>query len=200
VRVGVVGGTFDPVHLGHLAMAEAGRQCARLDRVLLMPAAAPPHRADAVAPALDRLEMCRLAVRDHPGLEVSDIEVRRGGPSYTVDTLRQLAQELPAASLYLVLGWDAARDLPGWYQPAEVLRLARLIIISRPGYADPAPEDMRRLGIDPDRATLCRVRTPDVVATRIRNLAAQGESLAGLVDPAVEAYLRDHRLYAPRGA
>lgn len=200
MKVGVVGGTFDPLHLGHLAMAEAAQRCACLDRVLLVPAADPPHRGDAVAPARDRLEMAQLAARARPWLEVSDIELRRGGPSYTVDTLRQLAGELPGASLYLVLGWDAAKDLPAWRQPDEVLRLARLIIVPRPGYPDPAPEDLRRLGIDPGRTTLCWARTPNAEATRIRKLAAEGASLAGLVDPEVEAYLRDHRLYASMGA
>jgi nicotinate-nucleotide adenylyltransferase len=196
VKVGVVGGTFDPIHLGHTAMAEGARECAGLDRVLLVPAADPPHRPAAIAPPGDRLEMSRLAVQDHPSLEVSDIELRRGGPSYTVDTLEELAAELPGAEVYLALGWDAARELPSWHEPGRVLELARLIVVTRPGYPEPDVEEIRRLGLDPERVVLCRVHTPDVDATTIRERAAQGESLRGMVDPAVAMYLKEHGLYA----
>ena len=200
VKLGVVGGTFDPVHLGHLEMADAARRCAGLDRVLLVPAADPPHRGRAVASPSDRLRMCRLAVRGRPHLEVSDIELRREGPSYTADTLRDLARSTPDAELYLVLGWDAARELATWNRPDEVLRLARVVVVSRPGYPRPGPDDLRGAGIDPARALLCPARTPDVDATDVRARAGRGEPLAGLVDPAVEAYLRDHGLYAPERA
>src|SRR5205807_6072650 len=111
VRVGVGGGTFDPIHLGHVAMAEAAADCAGLDRVLLRPASVPPHREAAAAPAEDRLAMTRIAVAGHPRLDVSDLELRRAGPSYTVDTLRTLGRKRPGDELYLVLGWDAARDI-----------------------------------------------------------------------------------------
>jgi nicotinate-nucleotide adenylyltransferase len=195
VKLGVLGGTFDPVHLGHIGLAEAALSCASLDRVLLVPASDPPHRDRAVAPAQDRLEMCRLAVRDHPRLQVSDLELHRGGRSYTADTLRQLKRDLPRADLFLILGWDAAKELPTWHLPGEVLRLAHLIIGSRPGYPEPNQGDLGALGLDPQRATLCRVRTPDAVATRIRELAGKGASLTGLVDPAVEAYIKGRHLY-----
>lgn len=200
MRIGVVGGTFDPVHLGHLEMAEAARRCAGLDRVLLVPAADPPHRGQAVASPSDRLHMCRLAVQGRPHLEVSDIELRRKGPSYTADTLKELARTSPGSELYLVLGWDAARELATWHRPDEVLRLARVVVVSRPGYPQPGLDDLRRAGIDPTRAMLCPARTPDLDATDVRARAARGESLAGLVDPAVEAYLRDHGLYASERA
>lgn len=195
-----MGGTFDPVHLGHVAMAEAAARCAGLDRVLLIPASQPPHRSAATAPAADRLEMCRLAAAGHPALDVSDIELRRPGPSYTVDTLRALAAERPEDELYLVLGWDAARELGAWRSPGAVISLARLVVVTRPGYARPGRADLAAAGIDPDRALLCDTRTPDVESTDIRRLAETGGSLAGLVDPAVEAYLRRHRLYAPPAA
>src|SRR5215467_7405066 len=107
MKLGVVGGTFDPIHLGHVAMAEAGADCAGLDRVLLVPAGVPPHRGAATASAADRLAMVRIAAAGHPRLEVSDVELRRAGPSFTVDTLRALAAERPDAQLHLLLGWDA---------------------------------------------------------------------------------------------
>jgi nicotinate-nucleotide adenylyltransferase len=196
MRLGVMGGTFDPIHLGHAAMAEAGADCAHLDRVLIIPVSVPPHRAAATAPAADRLAMCRIAVAGHPRLEVSDLELRRPGPSYTVDTLQRLAAERPGAELFLLLGWDSAREIRSWRSPGEVMRLARTVVVSRPGYPAPAPADLLAAGIDPDLAVLCDVRTPDVESTDVRRLVEQGRGLAGLVDPAVESYLRRHRLYA----
>ena len=195
MKLGIVGGTFDPVHLGHVAMAEAAARCADLDRVLLVPAAVPPHRGAAAAPAEERLAMCRIAVAGHPRLEVSDLELRRSGPSYTVDTLRLLARKRPADELHLVLGWDAAREIRSWHRPDEVLRLARLVVVSRPGYPSPGSAELAGAGIDPTRAVLCDVRTPDVDATDVRRLAGAGANLAGLLDAEVEAYVRGHGLY-----
>jgi nicotinate-nucleotide adenylyltransferase len=196
MKLGVMGGTFDPIHLGHVAMAEAAADCAGLDRVLLIPASVPPHRAAATAPARDRLAMVRLAAVSHRRLEVSDIELRRPGPSYTLDTLRALARERPRAELHLLLGWDAARDIRLWHAPDEVLQLARPVVVSRPGYPVPTERDLASAGIEPTWAILCDIPTPDVESTDVRRLLLDGGSLDGLVDPAVEAYLRDHHLYA----
>jgi nicotinate-nucleotide adenylyltransferase len=193
--LGVMGGTFDPVHLGHIAMAEAAAGCAGLERVLLVPAGVPPHRGAATAAPADRLEMLRLAAAGHPRLEVSDVELRRPGPSYTVDTLRSLAVELPEAALHLLLGWDAAREIHAWRSPHEVMRLARLVVVSRPGYPTPTAADLAAAGIDQARTVLCDVLTPDVESTDVRRLVERGDSLAGLVDPAVESYLRRRGLY-----
>jgi nicotinate-nucleotide adenylyltransferase len=197
-KLGVMGGTFDPIHLGHVVMAEAGADCAELDRVLVLPARVPPHRADAMAPAADRLAMCRLAAAGHPRLEVSDLELRRHGPSYTVDTLRALAADRPGEELHLMLGWDAAREISSWRSPEEVMGLARLVVVTRPGYPVPSEADLQAAGIDPERAVLCDARTPPVESTEVRRLAERGLDLAGLVDPAVERYLREHHLYASR--
>lgn len=196
MKLGIVGGTFDPIHVGHVAMAEAAADCAGLDRVLIVPVNLPPHRAAAIAPAPDRLEMCRLAAAGHPRLEVSDLELGRPGPSYTVDTLRSLAAERPGVELHLVLGWDAAREIRSWHEPDEVMRLAQLVVVSRPGYPTPAPGDLAAAGIDPSRAVRCDAPTPDVESTDIRRLVEQGGSMAGLLEPAVEAYVRRHGLYA----
>lgn len=177
-------------------MAEAAADCAGLDLVLVVPAGVPPHRGPAVASAEHRLQMCRLAVEGHRRLQVSDLEVCRPGPSYTVDTLRMLAEARPSDELYLVLGWDAAREVGSWYRPAEVLQLARLLVVTRPGHPRPGPAELAAAGIDPGRAGVCDARTPDVVATEIRRLAAQGGSLTELVAPAVERYIREQGLYA----
>ncbi len=195
-RVGIVGGTFDPIHVGHLAVAQAALRCAGLDEVLLVPAATPPHRPAAMASAEDRLAMARLAVDGLPRLRVSEVEIKRPGPSYTRDTLEVLAREMPDADLYLVLGWDAAREIASWHRPRDVLGLARLVIVPRPGVAPPSEGDLRRAGVDPDRAVLCDERTPDVAATRVRQAVARGESIAGQVAPAVARYIQEHGLYS----
>jgi nicotinate-nucleotide adenylyltransferase len=195
-RVGVVGGTFDPIHVGHLAMAEAAADCADLDEVILLPASVPPHRPAAHADAGDRLEMSRLAVRGHPRIHVSDLELRRSGRSYTVDTLEALSRERPRDQLFLVLGWDAARDLGTWREPERVLDLARLVVVTRPGWPRPLPADLIAAGLEPAKTVLCHADTPDVGASEIRRRVDSGSRLDGLLDPAVEDYIRAHHLYS----
>ena len=197
-RLGVLGGTFDPIHLGHVTLAREAVACAKLDRLLLVPAGIPPHKHAASASAGDRLEMCRLACADLPGVEVTDLELRRDGPSFTVDTLRSLHAEHPGAELCLVLGWDAARLLPAWREPQRVLELAALVLFRRPGVPGPSDDDLRAAGIDPARSVLCSTTIPEVDATEIRRRAAAGEPLDGLVPPAVGAYIADHGLYGSR--
>jgi len=195
MRLGVLGGTFDPIHLGHVMLAREALSCASLDRLLLVPARIPPHKHAASAGPEDRLEMCRLACGDLAGVEVSDLELRRDGPSYTVDTLQSLTDQAPADELFLVLGWDAARLLPAWHEPRRVLELAALVLFRRPGVPGPSDADLHAAGIDPNRATLCDTRTPELDATEIRRRAAAGEPLEGLVPPAVAEYIEAHGLY-----
>jgi nicotinate-nucleotide adenylyltransferase len=193
VKTGLLGGTFDPIHNGHLAAAEVSLRCAQLDRVLLVPAGIPPHRAPAVAPAEDRLAMCRLAAGG-ADLDVWDVELRRQGPSYTVDTLEEFHRTWPDDEPYLILGWDAARDLPSWHDWRRVVALARLVVIGRPGQPPPAPAQLSAITTEP--VILCMEPTPDVNATEIRRRLETGESLTGLVPPEVENYIREHRLYS----
>ena len=194
-RVGLLGGTFDPIHLGHLQAAEAARDCARLDEVLLVPAGKPPHKRETRASASDRLEMSRLAAAGRPWLGVWDWEAHRPGRSYTVDTLRAFRQLRPADEPFLILGWDAARDLRTWREPDEVLRLAGLVVVGRPGLGTPTPEALRLAGIDPTQAIVCEALTADVAATTVRRRAATGEPLEDLVPSAVEDYIRERGLY-----
>jgi nicotinate-nucleotide adenylyltransferase len=195
VRIGVFGGTFDPIHEGHLAAARAAMQCAHLDRVLLVPSAQPPHRAAALAPAEDRLAMTRLAVGDDPQFEVSDVEVERGGMSYTADTLVELHRTHPNDELFLILGWDAARLFSTWHKPEVVSDLASVVIVGRPGMQSPMPSDLDAAGLDPSRVVLCLVPTPDVSGSGIRRAISSGQSVAGQLPPAVERYVADHHLY-----
>lgn len=190
-----MGGTFDPIHQGHLEAAAAALDCARLDEVLLVPAGKPPHKSGTRASAADRLTMSRLAAAGRPGLGVWDWEALRPGPSYTVDTLRAFREERPADEPFLILGWDAARDIRTWRDPDEVLRLATLVVVGRPGLDPPTPEALRLAGIDPERAIPCGTQTPDVAATTVRRRAATGEPLGDLVPPAVLDYIHQRGLY-----
>jgi nicotinate-nucleotide adenylyltransferase len=195
MKMGVLGGTFDPIHIGHLAAAEAAIDCADLDEVVFVPTGNPPHRPRAVATDSQRLEMCRLATMDETRFAVSDIEITREGPSYTLDTLLALRGANPHAELYLVLGWDAASLFGSWHQPAEVLALAPIIVVTRPGRPVPVEAQLDAAGIDHQRAILCSVPTPAVSASEIRKAVAAGESIAGRVPPAVERYIASHKLY-----
>ena len=195
MRVGVLGGTFDPIHMGHVEVAKAAMECARLDRVLFVPSAQPPHRAAAEASAEDRLAMSRLAVDGDSRLEVSDVEVKRGGKSYTVDTLRELHRSLPDDELFLILGWDAARLFRTWHQPEGVSALASFVIVGRPGMPPPKQADLKLAGLDPDRVVVCLLPTPDISGSELRRAIAAGISVAGKLAPAVERYIAVHHVY-----
>lgn len=181
----MLGGTFDPIHLGHLAAAHAAMECADLDRVLLIPTGVPPHRPPTVADAGDRLEMCRLAIAGEKRFEASDLELRREGRSYTVDTLRELHRLFPEDELFLILGWDAARLMDSWHEPDEVLRLATLVVVTRPGSGEPAV----RVGI------LCERPTPNISGSELRRAIARGEDVADRLPGAVADYIASHGLY-----
>ena len=206
-RIGVLGGTFDPVHLGHVAAAEGAAEALGLARVVLVPAGNPPHKLDgARAGADDRLAMARLAVAGRAKLDVSDIETRREGPSYTVDTVRELAAELgPGMRLYLLLGSDALRDLPSWRDVEEIFRVAEPVAVERPGEPaidwDALARSLPAELVSRARANFVRLeRGVDVSSTEVRRRLAEGEHVTGLLAPEVERYIREHGLYgAARG-
>jgi nicotinate-nucleotide adenylyltransferase len=185
LRTGILGGTFDPIHLGHLAAARAAIECADLDRVLVVPTGVPPHREPTVAAASDRLEMCRLATAGDRRFEVSDIEVRREGASYTVDTLRELHRLYPDDELFLILGWDAARLLRTWRKPDEVRRLAQIVVVTRPESGAPVTTT----------EILCERPTPDVSGSALRRALALGEPVARFVPEPVAEYIARRGLY-----
>jgi nicotinate-nucleotide adenylyltransferase len=196
LRIGLLGGTFDPFHNGHFAAAEAGMACAELDSVIFVPAGQPPHRPPAVAAADQRMEMSRLATEGEGRFAVSDMELKREGPSYTVDTLNELRRLHPSDELFLILGWDAARLFSTWRRPDEVRELASIVVVARPGSAAPREVDLKPAGLEGERVLLCLRPTPDVSASEIRRAVAAGNSIAGMVPAAVERYIASHRLYA----
>jgi nicotinate-nucleotide adenylyltransferase len=193
VKLGVFGGTFDPPHLGHLIVAQDALQALGLDRVLFVPAGSPPHKQGRpTTPAPLRLEMTRAAVAGDPRFEVTDLELRRAGPSFTVDTLLQLLERAPESALFLLLGADQVRELESWRRPDEILRLARVVAITRAGAVDGPGRaaDSLPAGLEVVRAT--RI---DISATEVRRRVAAGESIRYLVPGAVERIIRRERLY-----
>ena len=204
LRVGILGGTFDPIHYGHLAIAEEVREALELDRILFVPAARPPHKLDEeVAPAADRAAMVALAIAGNPSFAISRIELERDGPSYTADTIGELADEAArqrvARTLYFIISAEALAAFATWHEPDRILKLARLAVVPRPGA--PLPDATRLMTMLPGgSAAKSRV---DCVATvplahsssEVRARVAAGHSIRYLVPPAVESYLRDHRLY-----
>ncbi len=199
--LGVFGGTFDPIHVAHLAVAEAARDALGLARVLFVPNRQPPHKPDhAVTPAEHRVAMVRAAIADNPAFEIDTLEVDREGPSYTADTLEALRAERVAAGdtgdLALVLSVEALAGLASWHQPERVLALAQLVVAPRDGYPGVEPEAIARLvpGVTPRIVMLDGPRMR-LSASEIRARAAAGRSLRYLVPDAVAAYIGDHGLY-----
>lgn len=187
MRLGVLGGTFDPIHLGHLRAAEAAREALALDRVWFVPAHRPPHREPPAASALDRYAMVCLATADHEAFVASDAELRREGPSYTVDTLALLRAERPADQLVLIVGSDSFREMHAWKEPARLAALCQVAVVARPGEAgrDAASETVRHV----DAAGL------PVSASEVRQLLGQGRSVRYLVPSAVADYIVKRGLY-----
>ena len=195
MRLGVLGGTFDPVHLGHVAAAEAAIECADLDQVVFIPTGTPPHRPPAVASGRQRFDMCRLATVDDARFTVSDIELERSGPSYTIDTLLALRGSNPHAELFLILGWDAASQLRSWHRPDEVLAIAPVVVVTRPGRGAPSVDDVKTAGLDPARVILCPRETPSVSGSELRRDLQAGRAVSGRVPEAVEHYISTHHIY-----
>ena len=201
MNVGILGGTFDPIHLGHLEAAAGVREALSLDRVMLMPSRTPPHRAiEPRASVFHRFAMTALAAATWPDLVVSDLELRREGPSYTALTLQALQQEgYTPSQLFFIIGADAFAEIDTWYDYPHVLSLANFAVVSRPGFKPP------RLDLIPNpqslipavQVVLVDATTPDVSSTDIRRRVASGESIEGLVPPVVAEHIRRHRLYVP---
>jgi nicotinate-nucleotide adenylyltransferase len=193
VRIGVLGGTFDPIHLGHLRAAETAREGLDLELVAFVAAGVPPHRSGRLASALDRFAMVCLATASHPHFVVWDTEVKRPGPSYTVDTLATLRAERPVDELVLVVGSDTWPEMTGWREPERLFELAEVAVVDRPGQLarDLAPPF-------PSARGTARVEGPglDVSATSIRERVRRGESVRYLVPDAVAEYVAKKGLYA----
>jgi nicotinate-nucleotide adenylyltransferase len=184
--IGILGGTFDPVHNAHLALARAALDSLHLEKVLFLPTGSPKYRKPALASPQHRVAMLKLALKDQPRLQVDERELRPGASGYTVDTLTGLRAELgPAAGIYFLMGADQFAKLDSWHRPDELRRLANIAVFARPGSKAPG-EGVRVVPIAP----------MDLSASEIRARVARGEDISAMVPAAVASYIARHRLYA----
>ncbi len=197
MKLGVFGGTFDPIHVGHLIIAEKVTMRLGLDKVIFIPAGRPYFKAgQEITEAEHRLAMVRLAVESNNRFEVSDAEVTRPGPTFTADTLRDLRRAL-GVEMYLILGLDSLKELAQWRRPAEILQLATLVGVPRTGAGDFDPETLDSIFPGASkRIVVLDGPLIDVSGTEIRRRAPRGEPIRDLVPEPVEAYIREHGLYA----
>jgi nicotinate-nucleotide adenylyltransferase len=190
MRVGFLGGTFDPIHLGHLRAAECALSELGLDQVAFVPCHVPPHRDEPCSSALDRYAMVCLATAGVPRFVASDVELRREGPSYTVDTLEALLRERPGDQMFLIVGSDTFPDLRHWRNPGRLRRLCSVVVVPRPG-SQPAFEDEAA----PDGVQLVSGTELAISATAIRESVRGGRSVRFLVPPAVAEHIEKRGLY-----
>jgi nicotinate-nucleotide adenylyltransferase len=196
VRVGVLGGTFNPPHLGHLICAQEAWLQLELDRVILIPAGRSPFKTGEEEPGpRHRLELCRCAVGDDERFSVSALEVEREGPSYTVDTLQQLVYEAPDSELFLIVGGDVAAGLPGWREPDRVLSYARLAVAKRRGTTRTSVEAALAALPGAERTEFFRMPRIGISSTMIRRRVRAGRPIAYLVPDAVACYIQANGLY-----
>jgi len=218
MRLGLLGGSFDPVHNGHLAIAHQTREALGLDQILFIPTSHPPHKPNgSLAPAHDRYEMVRLAIASDPSLAISDVEIRRPGKSYSIDTIRLLQQEYGVQTqLFFLIGLDAFLDFPSWRDPLTLLQLCSFVVLSRPGLSfrsfstvsllPPIPSSsladldagrISRIEVPLGKQQLTCLRLPPctVSASDIRVRIRQGLPVANLLPPLVESYILRHHLY-----
>ena len=201
MRIGVLGGTFDPIHVGHVAKAKQAHAQLGLEYVVFTVAGEPWMKRSenhSITPAAHRLEMVRLALSTHPGLEADDRELLRSGPTYTADTLEELAEENPGARLFLLLGSDCLPSLPDWSRPERLLDLATVTVLERPGVElDLGPLEKLRAGAS-DQAYVLSGQQVELSSSELRRSMATGRLPSGSIDSAVARYIVRHRLYAER--
>jgi len=212
MKTGILGGTFNPIHLAHLHIAEDVRQECRLDRVLFIPAAEPPHKCVAGEVAFEhRMAMVKLAIRDYPCFQASDLELRRSGKSFSVDTLEILRQEDPGGERFFIIGLDSYHDIATWKDFARIFGLCHLVVTARPGIVtgnplDPLPVAMHKDFCYDEASGKLRHKSGnylifinethlDISSTKIRSLLAEGQSIRHLVPAEVADYIEKHGLY-----
>lgn len=207
-RIGIFGGSFDPIHYGHLILAETCRETLALDRLLLVPAATSPLKPNGpVASNQARLAMCKLALDQTPGIEVDSLELDRGGVSYTLDTVKSLRErEGENAKLFLLVGSDSVEQFERWHKPGELLAMVHLGIVHRAGFAPPELSRVEQLLSDQDepsnaafvpkfQSTIIPMPQMELSSTELRRRVGSGNSIRFRLPRAVEAYIAKHRLY-----
>lgn len=200
MRIGIYGGTFDPIHFGHLVLAEQSREQGHLDQVWFIPAYHPPNKLTNPITRFDqRVEMIQLAIAGNPFFQVNQLEQEREGPSYTVDTLRTLHQLHPENEYWYLLGSDTLADLPNWYQPDQLLALTGLLVLARPGTDIIKPEQLRHrivgLGKTPIRIQVIESPLLEISSRDLRHRSSQKRTLRYFLPRAVEVYIQEKILY-----
>jgi nicotinate-nucleotide adenylyltransferase len=198
MRLGLFGGTFDPVHFGHLLLAERCREACRLDHVWFIPAGLPPHKAaESISPGNQRAEMLEFAIAGHPSFSVNRMELDRAGRSFTVDTLRQLHAEDPGRELFFLIGADSLTDLPSWRDPAGIAELATIVAVNRGDRPLPDLNALKSVLGDAVMARIQLVTMPgiDLSATDIRRRVRAGQSIRFMTPRACEVYIHEHGCY-----
>ena len=200
MRLGLFGGTFDPVHVGHLILAEACREACALDRVWFVVAGTPPHKPSGRTPVADRLEMVRIAVAGHPAFEVSEIEAHASGPNYSFETVEAIHGERPDDELFFLIGADSLADFPTWRHPERIAELATIVVVNRPGIDPEVVAEPIDLG--PSARPLLAVDVPPIgiASSDLRRRVAEGRSIRYRVPRGVEAYIEEAGLYRRKEA
>jgi len=195
MRLGLFGGTFDPIHLGHLILAEQCRESCGLDRVWFVVAGEPPHKPGGRTGVVHRLEMARIAVAGHPVFAVSEIETRRPGPHYSVETLESVGRDNPGEELFFLIGADSLADLVSWREPARIAQLATIVVVNRPGIGEVDPTSLPDFGPGSHRLLSVTIPLIGIASTDLRRRLAEGRSIRYLVPRGVEAYIEAQGLY-----
>ncbi len=191
----VFGGSFDPIHNGHLSIAAQARELTGAAEVWFVPSAVAPLRDDLAAPPQQRLALLHAAIDEVPNTRVCDLAVRMGGVSYTAETMEALRREYPANDLVVLVGADAARTIPAWHRAADLLARERFVVVNRTGPPPLDADELQRLGFAPSTTTLLTVDSPNISASEVRERCAGGQSLAGLVPDAVAAMIAVRGMY-----
>ena len=197
MRIGVFGGTFDPIHMGHLVAAEEARVRLGLERVIFVPAGIPPHKMnEEILPARHRLAMVELAIASNPHFTVSRVDIDRTGPSYTVDTIKLLRDELGAETeIYFIMGSDSLRELPTWHEPEELIRLCRLVVMTRPGYTIDLEGLEKVLPGISSRVQFIDMPHLAISSSDLQRRVREGLPIKYQVPREVEEYIYTHSLY-----
>lgn len=197
MRAGILGGTFDPPHVGHLVIAEEARQKLDLSEVLFVPAREPPHkRGEPVSPLQDRIEMLRLALEGYPHFFLSLVEANRPGPSYTVDTIRILRDTFGAGTeLYFIMGMDSLAALPTWQEPSKLIELCHLAVLRRPGYSADMDELEKRIPGLKSQVEFIPAPELEISSSDLQSRVRMGLSIQDMVPDCVAEYISDHHLY-----
>lgn len=199
MRLGLYGGTFDPIHLGHLILAEQCREACKLDQVWLIATGSPPHKMGGRTPVLHRLEMVRIAIAGHPAFEASEIEARGPGPHYSVETLQAIHRDRPADDLFFLIGADSLADLPTWREPERIAQLATIVVVNRPGIEEADPSRAPNLGPGTKPMQWVTIPSIGIASSDLRRRMTEGRSIRYLVPRGVEAYIEAHGLYGRPG-